>query len=853
VVTKEELLDEVWGDRFVSESALTSRIKSARQLVGDDGATQALIRTAHGRGYRWIGDVQVAEPVGRRPVAGTASSVPAPPLIAPPVPITPLIGREQEIAAMVDAIDHGRLTTAVGPPGVGKSRVANEVARTLERAGREVAFVDLRLVSNHDEVVRLVSRSAGCAEVAPSNPRAAGTGDVDQFEVLADQLRDRSMTILLDNCEHVVEPIGRLAVDLLGRCPGLSIVATSRRRLGIVGEAVVAVDPLSSPGGGSVSWEDLAASDGGRLFLDRSTAAGARWEGSSTEAGLIAEVCRHLDGLPLAIELAAARTRWLSLADLLRQLERQLGADGADPMRAALVSSRSMLADVDARAFDALSVFVGSFTIDAALAVIASVCPGSDAFSSFGRLVDHSLVDVSDGTQRRYRLLETVQRHATSWRLSGDTPDVPIDAHARYYAELVERRWPPGRIATHDPWDRLAIEMAEVLAAIDRTADRRPALARRLVGAVGWYWSIAGRAERCDRYGDLLTDPAAGDPPVVESAFLWAHSNARWLLGRDAVAPATRAHELAERAGLWSVAAWSLAHVIAPDMMWADLDVVEERWEEVVELFDRGDDPQGEAWAMVFVLGWAEACAQLHDRAARTYERAASLLERHGDAIGAARARLEIVELNVWSGDDVAAARAVFDRIPEFDDAPLEFRMKRWWLGGLLVGAEGDWETAVDWHARAVDLCDRAMPGAILANTYRCLLGWAMRYAGRSTEAAIMLDRSVGFLPSSRSAPGWASHATWVLESVAGLLASVGRAEPSVELIAAADQARRELDAPMPYWDRARYEPDLERAREGLAASSFDAAWTRGLGLELGAAFELARDELNELTTRPVA
>lgn len=182
----------------------------------------------------------------------------------------------------------------------------------------------------------------------------------------------------------------------------------------------------------------------------------------------------------------------------------------------------------------------------------------------------------------------------------------------------------------------------------------------------------------------------------------------------------------------------------------------------------------------------------------------------------------------------MAAARAAFDRVPEFDDAPLEFRLKRWWLGGLLAGTEGDRDTAVDWHARAVALGDRAMPGAILTNTYRCLLGWAMRHAGRSSDAAAMFDRSVGFLRRSRSAPGWASHAAWVLESVAGFLASVGKAESAAELIASADRARSELDAPMPYWDLARFEPDLQRARNGLDASSFEAAWRRWLGLELG-------------------
>ena len=150
-------------------------------------------------------------------------------------------------------------------------------------------------------------------------------------------------------------------------------------------------------------------------------------------------------------------------------------------------------------------------------------------------------------------------------------------------------------------------------------------------------------------------------------------------------------------AGSWSVAAWSLAHVIAPDMMWADLAVVEPRWGDVVDLFRRADDPLGEAWAMVFVLGWAEACAQLHPRATHTYQEAAALLERHGDTMGAGRALLEVIELDIW-GDDLEGARSAFERVPALDDAPLEYRVRRLWLGGQLAGAEGDWGRAIEWH-----------------------------------------------------------------------------------------------------------------------------------------------------------
>jgi predicted ATPase/DNA-binding winged helix-turn-helix (wHTH) protein len=845
VVPKEELLDEIWGDRFISESALTSRIKSARQLVGDDGVTQAFIKTAHGRGYRWVADVRIApSPVGSDSEAGLG----VPELIAPPVPITSLVGRRAEMAAVASSVADRRLTTAVGPPGVGKSRLVIEVARTLAEGGTAVAFVDLRLTNDGHDVAQLVQRAiGGTGWTSPRELRARTGGDADMFDHLVEQLRSRGLVLVLDNCEHVAATVGELSFDLLTRCPDLAIVATSRRRLGIVGETVVLVEPLAAPGDSTTSWEDLIATDAGRLFVERSVAAGARWTGSAAEASLVTDVCRRLDALPLAIELAAARTQWLALPDLVRHLDRELGQGGGDPLHAALRMSRALLRDDDARAFDALSVFAGSFTIDAALAVIEAASPGQDALSVFERLVDHSLISVSDGEPRRYRLLETIQRYADACRLSSDAPDMPVRAHTRFYLEFVERRWPSGRIVTDTPWELLGAEMTEVLSAIERASVDDPGLARRLVGSIGWYWSIGGYAEQCVEYAERLSAVDADDPPQIEAAFLWAHANSRLLLGRDPVEPATRAHALAVDAGSWSVAAWSLAHVIAPDTMWADLAVVEPRWDDVVDLFRRADDPLGEAWAMVFVLGWAEACAQLHGRATHTYQAAADLLEHHGDLVGAARALLEVVELNIWSGHDLDVARSVFDRVPAFDDASLEFRMKRLWLEGQLAGADGNWDRAIDCHTRAVELGERAMRGSIMANTFRCLLGWTLRWSGRTGEAAARFAQALTFLPRTGATRRWASHSTWVVESVAGLLAEVGAVEPAARLMAAAHHSRCELNAPMPYWDQPRHEPDLQRIRDQLGDTTFDAAWTSGLELDLSIAVRLAQAELSQL------
>jgi hypothetical protein len=173
--------------------------------------------------------------------------------------------------------------------------------------------------------------------------------------------------------------------------------------------------------------------------------------------------------------------------------------------------------------------------------------------------------------------------------------------------------------------------------------------------------------------------------------------------------------------------------------------------------------------------------------------------------------------------------------------------MKRLWLEGQLAGADGNWDRAIECHTLAVELVERSMPGSIVANTYRCLLGWTMRWSGRTGDAAARFAQALTFLPTTGATRRWAGHSTWVVESVAGLLAEVGAVEPAARLMAAAHHGRCELNAPMPYWDQPRYEPDLQRIRDQFGDTNFDAAWSSGLEVDLPTAVRLAQAELSKL------
>jgi predicted ATPase/DNA-binding winged helix-turn-helix (wHTH) protein len=856
VVTKEELLDEIWGDRFVSESALTSRIKSARQLVGDDGVSQRAIKTVHGRGYRWIADVQVEVDLDLHTAIDEPSSVSstyAPPITPPPRPLVELVGRQREVEGIHAASGKHRFVTLIGPPGVGKSRLAVEVAvDSAERGDIEVGFVDLRPASGRSDVLAAFRSSVHVADAARSaEPNADQHHDV-AVDALVDHLRRRRVLLVIDNCEHLIEHVAGLCRTLLRSCPDVRFLATSRQRLGLEGEFVVVIEPLPLPDTDTTTWEQLRSSDAGRLFVDRSHAAGAHWEETREQVALASALCRRLDGLPLAIELAAARTRWMSLHDLVLQFTDEFergpaGDSTGGPLQIALRSSRSRLSVDERHAFDALSVFASSFTIDAALFVIGTVCPHGDALAIFETLIDHSLVDVISGRRHRYRLLETVQRYADACRVASDDAGLAMRAHFDHYLRFVEKRWPVGSISTTHPWTVLTAEKTEIHAAIRRAAVDDPRSARHLIGALGWYWWIDGDSRLWDDLGPVLDPTVADDPDHIAAPFAWTQAISRVLLGLDPVPFALDAVERARRAEQWSVAAWAVAFSVAPDMMWIDLAPVSERWDEIVELFRRNGDACGEGWAMVYILGYAQACAHQHDDAAATYGAAAAIFERCGDQLGRCRALLEIVELNIWTGDNAARARAVYDTIPHVDDLPIESWMKLQWLGGLIAEAEGDLDLAVQLHIRALETSERHLPAALLTNTYRCLTASSLRRAGRHSESADLFLDVMGFVVRRASLPGWNRHAPWVLESIAGLLVDAGRPATAVELVAAAGRLRDDLDAPMPYWDHRRGAPDMERARATLGDESFATAVATGRGRDLDATTAIITAELAAL------
>lgn len=401
-----------------------------------------------------------------------------------PTQLTRFVGREAELDRIARALSEARLVTLTGPGGAGKTRLVVEATQ----ARPDVCFVELAPLTDGTQIPYAVLTALGVRD-GFRTPASDGT------DRLLAALEDHAPLLVLDNCEHLVEEAAGLTARLLASCPGVRVLATSRESLGITGEVVLSVPPL--PPEPAV-----------RLFLDRARAVRPGFEGHAR----VADICAALDGLPLAIELAAARLRTLTPDELAARLDDRFrlltrGDRSKAPrhrtLRAVVEWSWDLLNEEERELATRLTVFRGGAGLEAVEAVCATPYP-EDLLAS---LVEKSFLEVSEG---RYRMLETIRAFAAERR----ERDRPLrDAHAAYFRELAERAEPALRGAGQLPWlARLDAERDNLDAALRHLVARAPEDALRLMAALSWFWRLRGpHGERVPLAHALLA--AVGDTP----------------------------------------------------------------------------------------------------------------------------------------------------------------------------------------------------------------------------------------------------------------------------------------------------------------------------------------------------
>lgn len=643
-----------------------------------------------------------------------------------PFQLSSLVGRTHEMAQIELFILKHRLVTLTGAGGVGKSRLAFEVAYHLNSEFPDGIWpVELASLADPALVPRTVANALGLL----------GQADTPLIERLTEYLSARELLLILDNCEHLVSGCAALVEALLLKgSPDLRLLVTSREPLGVPGEVVWHVPPLAVPPAGKgqehppwIHAYDIEAYDAVRLFVQRAQAALPDFSLADLNASAIAAICQHLDGLPLAIELAAARVKVLTPEQIAARLQEGLSllSNGGQvrlsrhhTMAAAIDWSYRLLDEREQGALRRLSVFRGGWTLEAAAAVCESCAAPSDALIDLlSRLVDKSLVATQPaGHEMRYHLLETIRQYAGERLHESSEAESARRQHLAYYLALAEQAKPQLRLADYMTWlARLDAEHDNLRAALSFALERAEEAedfaqrALRLISALEPYWYIRGHfREGLARTEKALALPYAQGPTVLRADALCAAGSLAWVQEGGIGAGQRYARE--------SVAIWrelgpgnerglaSALRLLAAQRT-SDWYNSEGRAlaEESLALFRASGDELGEADAL-WVLGvtWEEE----DDALCRTLlEESLAICEQYGDVMAASAARLRLGDICCRQGDHVADqvlyCRCLADARRAGDQRGICHALESLATSFRFAG---DMETAISYYQEAINL-----------------------------------------------------------------------------------------------------------------------------------------------------
>jgi predicted ATPase/DNA-binding SARP family transcriptional activator/DNA-binding CsgD family transcriptional regulator len=679
-----------------------------------------------------------------------------------PTPRTSFVGREREIVELKRELAMTRLLTLTGVGGAGKTRLALEVARDLAGAYQDgVWLVELAPLSEGTLVPQAVARAMKIRE-QPGRPLA---------DTLTEALHKKATLLVLDNCEHLADPVAHLADTLLDSCSHLRVLTTSRETLEVEGGVVWRVSSLSTPDTDRLPADgELMRYDAVRLFVERTRLKLSAFEITPQNATAVAEVCRKLEGIPLAIELAAARMDVLTAQQIAQRLDRALGlltgGRAADhrhrTLRATLDWSHELLSEPERKLFGRLSVFAGGWTLEAAEAVgEGDGIEEGDVVELFLMLVDKSLV-VSEAEEGgfRYGMLEPVRQYAQEkLEESGETQAMKR-AHAEYFIALAEeaepRLWGSGDKAW---FYRLEAEHDNMRAALFWTVEHEEAeLALRLSGALRWFWRARGYHGEGRRWLERALSEEGRTSAEARAKALdgvgWLASEQRDIDRVEAVAQ--EGLKLCNEAGIGGVILADFKNLLG-EAAWlrGDHERAAELFEEGLVLHREARNTRGIAWS---VCSLAVVSSELGDyeRAKELYEEGVALAREMGGALPLADLLISLGYEYLLEGDH--------ERARALNEEAAQLYRKRGSKGGLRYAIDNlgwaalvreDHERAKALHEESLVLCkeigDKDI-GSASVEGLACSAasrGEAQR-AARLYGAAAMLREAVAYLQTPR-------------------------------------------------------------------------------------------------------
>jgi predicted ATPase/serine/threonine protein kinase/DNA-binding CsgD family transcriptional regulator len=785
-----------------------------------------------------------------------------------PVQLTPFIGREQEVAAVSDLLrrEDVRLLALTGPGGTGKTRLALQVAAELsDRFADGVFFVNLAPISDPALVLPTIAESLGIRERA----------DQSLLERLKEHLRQKQILLLLDNFEQVVSAAAQV-VDLLVACPLLKVMVTSREVPHVRARHEFTVPPLPLPD--LKHLPDLAALShfaAVALFISRAQAVKPDFQMTATNAHAIAEICARLDGLPLAIELAAARIKLLPPQALLARMGQRLDvltSTSTDvPARQqtllnTITWSYELLTAEEQRLFRRLSVFVGGCTLEAIEAVCYALDNNNGAVSvldGVASLIDKSLLQQTgqEDEEPRLVMLETIREYGMECLAANGEGDVTLQAQARYYVALAEKAEPELAGPQQTGWlERLEAEYNNVRAVLrwlleqGESNQSKREMALRLAGALRRFWEVRGHlSEGWNFLGRALAGSEGVEGPTQMKA-LKAAARLAYLWGDTDRAEGLCEEYLALCRGLGDTRgiAFSLRLLGLIAERRDHLPAARAHYEEAVVLFRQGDDKEGLAWSL-FNVAYLLSLQGEYVRGSALLEEALTLFRELGSKQGIAWVLIRLADVffmsqgsrrrvhalleegltlsrelaylegivqalgllgqvTLMEGDAARASSLAQESLALSRELENEWYLADALLLGKVAAVQGDYPAARAWYEEGLTVCLKMGSRVPIANRLEGLAGVVAAHSAMGLS-------TTPFLPC--------------LEGLAGVVAAQGQPTWAARLWGAAEALRENFGIPLAPVERADYERAVTAASIPLGEKSFTAAWAEGRTMPL--------------------
>jgi predicted ATPase/class 3 adenylate cyclase len=748
-----------------------------------------------------------------------------------PAQMTSFIGREKEIRDVKQALNQYRLVTLTGSGGVGKSRLSLQVGtQCLADFPDGVWLVELAAVTDPAIILPTILSIFNLREDLQRNA----------LDLLTDHLREKNLLLLLDNCEHLIDACAQTSASLLQACSNLRILASSREALGISGEFTYRIPSLHTPDTGNLpSVEQLSKMDSVRLFLERAVAAKPEFALTQANAPSIGQICGRLDGIPLAIELAASRVKVLSPEQIAARLDDRFrlltgGSRAALPrqqtLRATIDWSYSLLSDPEKMLFRRLAVFAGGWTLEAAETVCGYEQTPAYYFAAkrnlnvsrfevldlLTRLVDKSLIFTEETTTGiRYHRLETIRQYSRERFFETDEVEGVMDRHLAYFvqfAELVDEKL---KGSDEVEWQsRMAIEQDNLRAALDWGLNRSPDRALRIAGAANLYWTASGYSAEGFRWTQKALEQVEGSPLAPDTS-----AEQRLIARARALRGLTRLY-----------------------LSLGDNAKARQAAEESVALYRQGHDRRGLSFALVVLAYPLEFLGQRVEAEAALQE-SYSIAQAEGDVYGICRSlnRLARVIVQLYHDPDLAqgyveeALRLARESGLRSQEAQASEIL------GFIAMHRNDHDTARGYLEESMRLYDE-IGSSFNVILEKSNLAHLERRLGNYPEALQYYRQTI---PAFRDM-GQTGAVAHQLECFGFIALALDQNIHALQLFASANALREKSGTPMTPDEQVYFDEQLKGLREQMDQHAFNGTWAKGRGLKMEQAIELALEIIPE-------